>query len=979
MLATAFTNQQGSPLKAPERLFIQNKGQWNRDILFQGNIQGNKINFLNDQLSFSKINSYKEISRYSNNPLSDGFFDSTEICVWNVSFLNKNPASYIDPLDLKASNINYLIGDKSKWSTNTPTCSKIKYKSIYRHIDIEYYHHQNQLKYDIIVFPEGSPDDVKLVYNGIKQLKILKNGDLEVTTPIGKYIEKAPFTYQEENASYKMIASQYKLLNDSTLGFSIDENYDKNKALIIDPFCLEWATYVSKVYDETGHPYAISATDNEGNGYISGYANGFLLTTPGVYKTSTPGASDTYITKISNDGSDADFITYFGGSQLDWNFDIQVDNNQNVYLTGVSHSDDFPFVNSSGFGTIPANDGDVYLTVLNDEGTDIVYSTLVGGDAYEVGEEIAIQGDNVYVGGKVQSNIGFPVTSGVSQTVYGGGNEDGFVFSININTDALNYCTYLGGSLRDEVFTLDVDNNGDVYAAGFSTSTDYPGISSGAQTTYAGGQKLPNSLYSYGHGDGTIVKLNSSGAIVSGTYLGGSDREAIRDIEIINGKEVVVTGYTQSTDFPITANVLMNTFTGDIPPIYLNGIIPSHVGGDNFLTALTLELDEILKSTYFGTDMVEEPWSLQIGPNESYIIAGQTMGNDLVKNTNGVDPICPLEFKKAVGSQQNHFLIHINSEMNALDLGGSTYVRGESASDYVTSIGYSESTEEIIMTGIIRYDASTGQTFPTTAGSFQQQVPANAQQSFPYMAKFKIDSFCNTPLITYLWDTQVCANTMLNISPSQSADHYQWTPTSQVDCKTCSNVTVSPKKTTDFRVYLKDSLGCAETAERYLVIIDSIRSELTPAIDSISKGESALITIENGDKDVLWHPVNLVDCEVCHSINAFPDSSQYFYVTTYDAVGCSKTDSIYIFVDDRKQPFISNVVQGSNNELFTIGYFDLFRIYDRHGKLVFETRDPRPIWIPQSGSKVYTYYAEYTLENNVQSTTGTITVLNNIR
>jgi hypothetical protein len=101
-----------------------------------------------------------------------------------------------DPLPGK---VNFYQGnDPGKWRTDVPTYKTIVYQEAYPGIDLKFYGAGQQVEYDLIIKPGADPKQVKFLYQGIKALKVTREGDLTVTLPGGgKLVQKRPVIYQE--------------------------------------------------------------------------------------------------------------------------------------------------------------------------------------------------------------------------------------------------------------------------------------------------------------------------------------------------------------------------------------------------------------------------------------------------------------------------------------------------------------------------------------------------------------------------------------------------------------------------------------------------------------------------------------------------------------------------------------------------------------------------------------------------------------
>jgi len=323
---------------------------------------------------------------------------------------------------------------------------------------------------------------------------------------------------------------------------------------------LLYSTYLGGTNDD----YAFGiVVDSQGNAYVTGYTKSTdFPTTSGAYQVTNNGGIsyyDAYITKLNSTGTSLLYSTYLGGTNDEEAFDIAVDSQGNAYITGLTHSTDFPITLNaiqihfnSGFGL------DAFITKLNSTGTSLLYSTYLGGtdDDYACDIVIDSQG-NAYITGLTQSSD-FPITSGAYQTSKKGG-YDAFVSKINPNGTSLIYSTYLGGSSEEGGhdgnnilnFGISIDSQGNVYVAGTTMSTDFPTTLGAFQTSKKGGS------------DAFVSKINTNGtSLLYSTYLGGSSYESIDGIVTDSQGNAYITGTTSSTDLPTTLGAFQTSKKG---------------------------------------------------------------------------------------------------------------------------------------------------------------------------------------------------------------------------------------------------------------------------------------------------------------------------------------------------------------------------------------------------------------------------------
>lgn len=129
--------------------------------------------------------------------------------------------------------------------------------------------------------------------------------------------------------------------------------------------------------------------DAVGDAYVSGGTGSTdFPTTPGAFDT-TPDGSDAFIAKLNAFGSGLLFSTVVGGSGGEGAAGLAIDGAFNLWITGGTSSADFP-VSADAFDTSFNGVADAFVTAVNGNGTEIVYSSFIGGPASDGGRDIAI-------------------------------------------------------------------------------------------------------------------------------------------------------------------------------------------------------------------------------------------------------------------------------------------------------------------------------------------------------------------------------------------------------------------------------------------------------------------------------------------------------------------------------------------------------------------------------------------------------------
>ncbi len=289
-------------------------------------------------------------------------------------------------------------------------------------------------------------------------------------------------------------------------------------------------------------------------------------------------SADVIITKMNASGDALVYSTYLGGNDVDWARGIKVDSDGNAVVTGQTTSTDFPTVNPKQ----PSNGGwiDAFVLKVNPEGSALVFSTYLGGSTMDQGSGVDVdQAGNIYVCGSTIS-ANFPTFNAIQGTMSGAG--DAFITKYTSDGQSYVYSTFLGGSVQfdgEDAYGIAADSTGNAYATGVTSSQDFPTFNA-FFPTYQGGES-----------DAFITKLNPDGsAFVFSTYfggghtIGGSGADTGFAITLDSENNIYVTGDTDSDDFPV-----------------VNPIQPTLVGFyDVFVSKMNAAGTALIYSTYVG-------------------------------------------------------------------------------------------------------------------------------------------------------------------------------------------------------------------------------------------------------------------------------------------------------------------------------------------------------------------------------------------
>ncbi|MEO5922207.1 MAG: SBBP repeat-containing protein [Bryobacteraceae bacterium] len=398
------------------------------------------------------------------------------------------------------------------------------------------------------------------------------------------------------------------------------------------------------------------------------------------------------------------YATFLGGDRTDSVSAIAVDPQGNTYVTGETTSANFPAVGTAITqiqGAIPY----AFVTKYNAAGTQILYSTLLGGNSNTRGQGIAVDAaGNAYVSG-VTGAKNFPMVNPVQATHPG--LNIGYVAKLNPQGNAILFSTYIGGERNDEARSIAVDSAGAIHVTGRVTSTTFP-TSNAIQPTFGGNTDAFVAVYSapnyrlkfstllgktgleeanaltvdaqgatYVTGfaaaagmatagayqslvrspnDAFALKINAEGTSLDWfTYYGGRGDEYGKAIALDTFGNVLIGGSATSDNLVTTSNAIQPALRGD---------------NDAFLAKFSADGRDLLYATYLGSATTRSGISesingIGVDPTRGVALAGITDG----ANFPTVRPIQPFG-----GGTADGFVARLNPSLADLDF--STHVGG---------------------------------------------------------------------------------------------------------------------------------------------------------------------------------------------------------------------------------------------------------------------------------------------------------------
>ncbi|MCB0794447.1 MAG: PKD domain-containing protein [Flavobacteriales bacterium] len=289
------------------------------------------------------------------------------------------------------------------------------------------------------------------------------------------------------------------------------------------------------------------------------------------------------------------------------------DNAGNIYTGARNFGTGYP-VTVGAFQTTNGGGGtDISLSKYDPDGSTLLWASYLGGSSAENPHSLIVtnNGQLCVLGSTGSSN--FPTTAGAYDNTFNG-STDITMTVFNAAGNALVGSTYLGGPDDDGVNAMwanygeayrgeiVLDNAGVMHVASFSSSTTFPTSTGAFQSVLGGGQ------------DGVVFSMDvTCSNLLYSSFLGGSDDDNAMGIRIEPNGEILVTGATESANFPMVG--------GGLNPVFLGG------ARDGYVLRLTSDASALVNGTFYGTTDEDRPYFLDTDNQGDVWIYGQTEGN----------------------------------------------------------------------------------------------------------------------------------------------------------------------------------------------------------------------------------------------------------------------------------------------------------------------------------------------------------------
>jgi len=680
------------PAPADRGYFIENQGQWDDKLLFVGVTDFGSMGVGEYGVYYHIVEPEKDDTEVTFPVVAPPSQDPIRSCTLFMEFVDCYPSAPRGTSPLSHST-NFLVGnDPTRWASNIISYERVLYEDLWAGIDLEYRIEGGCPKYEFKLDPGADPEKIGIRVHGHSCLNVGPDS-VSMELPTGGTLEDSSLLSFYGDGPGGTVGSSFTEKGTDTFGFGL-RGYDRSRPVTIDP--LVYSTYFGGGGDET--VLKRGAVDG-GSIYFGGrtYSTD-LPTTPGAYRTARGGLSDGYVVKFDPTGKNILACTYFGGSHSDQVTYVMVDGSGYVYLTLYGQSSDIP-TTAGAYDTDLNGEEDIYVVKMDSDLSSVIYCTYIGSEGSErpLGADLGPDGSVSITGYTFSAN--YPVTPDCYDDRFGGTSGydvDVILTRLNPQGSDLIFSTFLGGPKYEIGWGLDVDGDGNIYMAGYTSSTLFPTTTGAYDTEFNG-----PSTDTYSDLFVTVFPPSGSAPIYS-TFIGGTGRENCNTIRAGDDGSAYITGYTLSTDFPVTDSVQTLTDT-DHENIYLCRISPSG--------------DSLLFSTLLGGSEDEVGMSLAVDRSSRVFLGGSTYSGDLPTTDNCID--------STNNGYRDIFIMMLDTERSSLDY--CTYL-GSSASEGASYLhSYGNGT-------ILGLSATSGADFPVTTGCYDD-TPNGGGDAVMFMIK----------------------------------------------------------------------------------------------------------------------------------------------------------------------------------------------------------------------------------------------------
>lgn len=517
--------------------------------------------------------------------------------VLRLTFIGGGEKTSLHGREVQQAYFNYHPGKGQAPVTRVRAWRGVDYRDLHPGVQLWLRFEDGLLEYDLEVQSEAALSQISIQCDGARSIELAEDGALLIAMGQDQIRQAPPLTWiQNADGSRRLVSCSYRILGEHQFGFEVI-GWNGEGNLVIDPG-LEWSTFLGGSSPDVALDVI---TDPAGVIWVAGdtFSADFPASTGALQ-----GPSDAFVARYEADGSLA-WASYLGGSGEEDGQALALGPGGSVLVAGITGSPDFPVT----AGTLDQTfvNGEAFVARLSADGTTLEWATFLGGG---LGDEIwAMQSDasgQITLAGQTESDD-FPTTAGAYDRIFNGSPWDLFITRFDATAENILWSTLIGGSAQEEIRDLAVDSAGNVTAGGWTSSSDFPTTPGAYSQTFLGGGSNQE--------DGVVFQVSADGSDLNwSTFLGGTDEDEVLGLVLDANENVVLSGWTSSTDFPLAPGSYDVSANGD---------------KDAFLAALSSDGSTLIYGSMFGGSGLDEAQALTLNGSGAAILAGNTASADL--------------------------------------------------------------------------------------------------------------------------------------------------------------------------------------------------------------------------------------------------------------------------------------------------------------------------------------------------------------
>ncbi len=736
----------------------------------------------------------------------------------------------------------YLPGSAMR-GEDAATFAGVMFENLYPGIDLVCRLESDGVKYEFVVQPGADPSRIAIRVDGAGRPALNRDGGLNFRHAAGILKDAAPFVYHlADDGATEALQSQW-LLEDGVQRLHI-VGRDPSRLTVIDPF-LQWSTFLGGKLSDYARDVVVDA---QGTIFVCGYsASTDFPVSAGALQGSSRGSFEVFVSAFSRERRQL-WSTYFGGSASEENPQIALSKDGALYVAGSTSSTDLPVTDNA---LQPRNGGryDAFILALNDKGRR-KWATYFGGSYSDECGDIALgpNGSLYITGGTYSTN--FPVTPDAIQT---SNNGDYDIFLARFSSKGVReWATYIGGWSMDFAAAVAIDKKGDIYLAGRTESSNLPAVSLERQSAYGGGSF-----------DGFVMRLDGRQRKIRwSTYLGGEQEESVERIGLDSEGNILLTGYTASTQFPLAGNSRQKRLGGLID-VFVASMNPNGV---------------LRWSSYLGGVEVDKASGLVIDEQDNILISGFTGSRDF-----------PLSGKPILDRKGGGYDVFIAQFSPGGGYLWGTFYGGETH-DISYGLGMDPRGNAVVVGG------TESRGFRTVGNIFQGDLSGLTDA-------FLLRIIFNEPVAFAGADTTICRDGSTKLGGEASGGtppyKFEWSPAASLSNPLDNRPVASPRKTTTYVLTITDAER-AVTTDTVVVTVAEPPVAQAGADRAVCPGSSVVLQSRveggRGPYRFSWTPINGLNNPEAPNPIAAPSRTTRYVLTVTDALGCSTSDSVTVRV-----------------------------------------------------------------------------------